>query len=91
MTIKATESCAQSLMANGVDVADVMVRTPKVILDAFDLSILKVGIDFACQADNSSTSSKSWFGAFLEHMDMTETELDILLAESEEDNLKYDP
>ena len=91
MTLKATESCVQSLMDNGVNVADVMVRTPKVILDAFDLSSLKVGIDFAHQADTSSTSSESWFGEFLEHMDVTETELDILLAESEEDNLKYDP
>jgi len=68
-----------------------MVRTPKVILDAFDLQSLKVGIDFACQDDTSSISSESWFGKFMEHMDVTETELDTLLAELDEDNLKYDP
>ena len=91
MTIKTIESCIQSLKANGVNVADIMVRTPKVILDAFHLQSIKVVIDFACQADTSSTSSESCFGKFLEHMDVTETELDTLLAESEEDNLKYDP
>jgi len=84
MTVKATESCVQSLMANGVNATDKMVRTPRVILDAFDLQNLKVGIDFACQADTSSTSSESWFGEFLEHTDVTETELDTLLVESDE-------
>ena len=56
-------------MPNGVNVTDIMVRTPRVILDAFDLQSLKIKIDFACQADTSSTSSESWFGKFLEHMD----------------------
>ena len=88
---KTTESCVQSLMANGVNVADIMVKTPRVILDAFDLQSLKVEIHFACQADTSSTSSESWFGKFLQHMDVKENELDTLLAESDEDNLKYDP
>jgi len=91
MTVKTTESCVQSLMANGVNVADIMVRTPKVILDAFDLQSLKVGIDFVYQADTSSTSSESWFGKFLEHMNVKDNELDTLLAELDEDSLKYDP
>ena len=49
-------------MVNGVKVADVMTRTPKVILDTFALSILKVGIDIACQANTSSTSRENEFG-----------------------------
>ena len=51
----------------------------------------KIRIDFACEVDTSSSSSESWFGKFLEHMDVTETELDTLLAESDEDNLMSDP
>ena len=51
----------------------------------------KIRIDFACEVDTSSSSSESWFGKFLEHMDVTETELETLLTESDEDNLLSDP
>jgi len=91
MTVKATEGCVQKLMANGVNVADIMVRDPKVISDTVDSQSLKTRIDFACQADTSSSSSENWFGKFLEYMDVTETELDTLLEELEEDSLMSDP
>ena len=91
MTIRATESCVQSLMVNGINVADVMVRTPKVLLDTFGLQNLKIGIDVACQTSTSSTSSEDWFEEFLKNMEVMETELGTWLAEEFEDNFKYDP
>jgi len=78
-------------MANGINAADIMVRNPKVILDIVDLQSLEIRTDFACQVDTSSSSSENWFGKFLEHMDVRETELDTLLAESDEDKLMSDP
>jgi len=91
MTVKATKSCVQKLIAKGVNVADIMIRNPKVILDIVDLQNLKIRTDFACQVDTTSSSSESLFGKFLEYMDVTETELDTLLAESDENNLMSDP
>jgi len=58
MAIKTTESCVQSLLGYGINVADVMVRTPDVILDTFKLQSFNVGIEVACQTNPSSLKRK---------------------------------
>jgi len=91
MTVKATENCVESLVAKGVKAGDIVVQNPTVTLDTVDWQGRRIKIDCTRSVDISSSSSESWFGKFLEHIDVTETELDTLLAESDEDNLKYDP
>jgi len=83
-TVKATGNCVTSLMAKGKKAADIVVVDPTVTLQS--LRISRGG-----QVETPSTSSENWFEEFLECMDVTETELDTLLAESEEDNLISDP
>jgi len=89
MSIKATENCIESLMAKGIKAADIAVLNPTVTLDTAYWQGIR--IDCACQVDTLSSSSENWFESFLERMDVTETELDTLLTESDEDNLMSDP
>jgi len=88
MLVKATEKCVKSLMADGINVTNIVVLNPTVTLDTVDLQSLR--INCACQVDTSSSSSENWFQSFLECMDVTEAELDTMLTESEEDNLLPD-
>ena len=62
--------------------------TPTVILDTAYLQSFK--IDCACQVDASSSNSEDWFESFLAYIDVTETELDAILIESEDDNFLFD-
>jgi len=91
MTVKTTESCVQSLLVNGINIANVMVQTPKIILDTFKLHNFNVEIDVACQTNPSSASSEDWFEEVVGNMGVMETELDIWLAEAVKNNLRYDP
>ena len=84
MSVKATENCVPSLIVKGVNVANMVILNPTVTLQ----SIRKY---LASQIDVPSSSSENWFESFLEYMDMTEAELDALLAESEEEKLLSDP
>ena len=62
--------------------------TPTVILDTAYLQSFK--IDCACQVDASSSNSEDWSESFLAYIDVTETELDAILIESEDDNFLFD-
>ena len=84
MTVKATGNCVTSLMVKGINAADIVVLDPTVTLQS-------LRIYCAGQVETPSSSSENWFEEFLECMDVTETQLDTLLAESEEDNLISDP
>jgi len=88
MLVKATENCVESLMAKGINAADIVVLNPTVTLDTVYLQSSRTNC--ACQVDTLSSSSKSWFENFLECMDMTEAELDTILTDSGEDNLLSD-
>jgi len=82
MTVKATGNCVTNLMAKGINAADIAVLDPTVTLHSFRIYC-------AGQVETPSSSSENWFEEFLECMNVTETELDTLLAESE-DNLISD-
>jgi len=84
MTVKVTGNCVTSLMAKGIKAADIMALDPTVTLQ--NLRIYCGG-----QVETPSIISENWVEEFLECMDVTETELDTLLAESEEENLILDP
>ena len=84
MTIKATGNCVTSLMVKGINAANIVVLDPTVTLQS-------LRIYCAGQVETPSSSSENWFEELLECMDVTETELDTLLAESEEDNLISEP
>jgi len=70
-------------MAKGINAADIVVLDPIVTLQS-------LRIYCADQVETPSSSSENWFEEFLECMDVTETELATLLAESEE-NLVSEP
>jgi len=70
-------------MAKGINAADIVVLDPIVTLQS-------LRIYCADQVETPSSNSENWFEEFLECMDVTETELATLLAESEE-NLVSEP
>jgi len=76
------------LIAKGINASNIVVLTPTVVLDTTYLQSFK--IDCACQVDVSNSSSENWFESFLEYIDVTETELDAILTESEDDNFSFD-
>jgi len=84
MTVKATETCVESLLAKDINAAEIVVLDPTVILQS-------LRIYCAGQMDTPRSSKENWFEEFLECMVVTEAELDTLLTESEEDNLMSDP
>ena len=84
MTVKNSGNYVASLMVKGINAADIVVLDPTVTLQS-------LRIYCAGQVKTPSSSSENWFEEFLECVDVTETELDTLLAESEEDNLISDP
>jgi len=91
MSVKATKSCVENLMAKGISAANIVVLVnfvPTVVLDTVHLQSSRV--DCACQVGASSLCSENWFESVLECIDMTEAEPDALLTESEEDNLLFD-
>jgi len=86
MTVKATENCIKSLIANAMNTADIVVLNSTVTLDTVYLQSLR--IDCTCQVDTLRSSSENWFENF---WNVTEAELHTILTESEEDNLLPDP
>jgi len=86
--VKATENCIGHLMAKGINAADSVVRNPTVTLNTGYWQSLK--IDCTHQVDTSSSNSVIWFESLMTYMDMTETELDAILTESEDDNFLFD-
>ena len=88
MTIKATENCIGCLMAKGINAVDIAVQNPTVTLHTDYWQSLK--IDCTRQVDTSSSNSVNWFESLMTCMDMTETELDAILTESEDDNFLFD-
>jgi len=71
-------------MAKGTNAADIVVQNPTVTLNTCNWQSLKR--DCIHQVDTSSSNSENWFESFMTYMDMTETELDAILTESEDDN-----
>jgi len=88
MSAKATKNCVENLIAKGIQSSNIAVLIPTVVLDTAHLQSIKK--DGACQADASSSSSENWFESFMAYMDMTETELDAILTESEDDSFLFD-
>jgi len=84
MSIKATKNCIKSLVAKGVHASDIVVLTPTVTLDTVHLQSPR--IDCVSQVDVLSSCSENWLESLLEHIDVTEAELDAVWTESEEDN-----
>ena len=62
MTVKATENCVKSLMAEGINTTSIVVFNPTVTLDTVDLQSLR--INCAGQVDTLSPSSENWFESF---------------------------
>jgi len=89
MAVKATKNCLENFIAKGIQSSNIAVLTPTVVLDIDHLQSVKK--DCACQVDASSSSSENWFKSFMAYMDMTETELETKLTESEDDTLFFDP
>ena len=85
MTVKLTERYIGFLMAKGTNAADIAVQNPTVILNTGNWQSLKT--DCTRQVDTSSSNSVNWFESLMTCMDMTETELDAIQTESEDDNL----
>jgi len=88
MSVKATKNCVESLIANGVDVSDVVVLTPIVWLDTDCPQSFQR--NFASQVETTRSSAENWFASFLKCIDVTETELEAMSTESEEDELLFD-
>jgi len=88
MTVKATENCVKSLMAKGINADSIVVLTPTVFLDTAYLQSFQV--DCVSKDEIPCSNPENWFESFIACMDMTETELDPMLAESEDDNFLFD-
>ena len=87
MTVKATENCVKSLMAKGINVDSIVVLTPTVFLDTAYLQSSQV--DCVSEDEIPYSNPENWFESFMACMDMTETELDAILTESEGDNFLF--
>jgi len=88
MSVKATKSCVENLIAKGINASNIVVLTPTVVLDTVHLQIPR--IDCACQADVLSSYSENWFESLLECIDVAEAELDAILTESKDDNSLFE-
>jgi len=84
MSVKATENYVPHLIMKVVNAANTVILKPTVTLQS-------IRIYLPSQIDVLSSSSENCFESLLKYMDMTESELDILLAESEEDKLLSNP
>jgi len=74
MSIKATNNCIKSLVAKDIDASDIILLTPTVTMKTVHLQSPR--IDCASQVDVLSSRSENWLESLLEHIDVTETELD---------------
>jgi len=89
MLINATKNCVENLIAKGIHGSNIAILIPTVVLGMVHFQSVKK--DCACQVDASSSSSETWFESFMAYIYMTETELDAVLTESEDDNFLFDP
>jgi len=87
MTVKATENCVKSLMAKGINADSIVVLTPTVFLDIAYLQSSQV--DCVSKDEIPCSNPENCFESFTACMDMTETELDAILTETEDDNFLF--
>jgi len=81
MTTYATLNCVEHLWRQGVNLTDIQISAPNIILRKIQSSLRKIGTDAVCQTDIPSTTTEDLFTELCEELNMSTLDLDIILSE----------
>ena len=81
MTYSTTINCEKQLWRQGVKLSDIRISTPSVSLRKIRSSLSKIGKDVACQTDIPQTTTEESFTELCDELNMSTTDLDIILSE----------